>query len=248
MPTDGPDPILTEIADLCAEGVSVVLVHGGGPDIDRALAARGIVTERVEGLRVTDSATLEVTEATLSGSVNKRLVRACMALGIRAAGISGEDGALLVAERIGTTSGADLGYVGRVIGVEPRLITTLLEAGFLPVVAPLAVSADGKTAYNINADLAAGAIAGALRADAFVAITDVPRILRDPTDPSSGIDRLSIRDGMEFADSAACQGSMKPKLQAAVAAVAGGAAISLVCGAMPGAIRAAMSGNATIVQ
>jgi acetylglutamate kinase len=244
----GSDPTLAEVAQLWREGVRLVLVHGGGPEIDRALAERGIVTERIEGLRVTDGATLDVTEAVLCGTLNKRIVRACSALGLPAAGISGQDGGLFVAARATSANGGDLGYVGEISACDPRVVETLLLAGFLPIVAPLAVSSDGRHAYNVNADLAAAALAAALRACAFVSITNVARIFRDPDDPASGIDRLSLDEAIAFAGSAACRSSMKPKLLAAVKAVAAGAAASYVCDAKPGAIRAALAGNATIVR
>jgi acetylglutamate kinase len=140
MPAEGePDLVLAELAQLWRAGTRLVLVHGGGPEIDAELALRGIRTHRVEGLRVTDAGTLAVTEAVLCGTLNKRLVRACAALGVPAAGISGQDGSVLLAQREQGPNGADLGYVGRVETVDVRLLETLLNGGFLPVVAPLAV-------------------------------------------------------------------------------------------------------------
>ncbi len=156
MPAAGmgaADPVLTEIASLREAGAAVVLVHGGGPEIDAALTQRGIVTKRIDGMRVTDAVTLEVTEAVLCGSVNKRLVRDALALGIPAVGLSGQDGNLLVAERTGGLRGEDLGYVGRIVATDASPLRALLDAGFVPVVAPLAISRDGAHAYNVNADL-----------------------------------------------------------------------------------------------
>lgn len=239
--------VLAEIADLWHAGTAVVLVHGGGPEIDVALAARGIVTQRIDGLRVTDATTLEITEAALCGTLNKRIVRACAALGLPAAGISGQDGGLLIAQRAVTADGGDLGYVGEIVATDPRILHLLLEGGFLPVVAPLATACDGNCAYNVNADLAAAAIAGALRASAFVAVTNVPRVFRDPDDPSSGIDRFSLREAGAFAAGDGCRSSMKPKLNAAIAAVTGGAHASYICDAKPGAIRSALAGDATVI-
>jgi acetylglutamate kinase len=242
------DPTLAEIAQLWSEGMPVAIVHGGGPEIDRALAERGIPTERIDGLRVTSPQTLDVTEAVLCATLNKRIVRACAALGLPAVGISGQDGALLVAEREAAHNGADLGYVGTIVACNPRVVETLLAARFLPVVAPLAVARDGAHAFNVNADSAAAALAAALRAFAFVAITNVPRIFRDPDDPASGIDALTLEEARIFAQGDACRSSMKPKLLAAVQAVAEGAAASYICDAKPGAIRAALGGNATVVR
>jgi acetylglutamate kinase len=241
------DPVLAEVAALHASGTAVILVHGGGPEIDRALAAQGIATRRIDGLRVTDAATLEVTEATLCGTLNKRLVRACARLGVPAVGISGEDGATLVAEKA-RAGGAELGYVGEIVACDPSAVRALLERGFLPVVAPLAISRDRTHAFNVNADLAAAALAGALRASAFVAITNVPRVFADPDDPASGIDRISVASARDFLVSSACRDSMKPKMQAAIAAVESGARASYICAAGAGAIRAALErGDATVV-
>lgn len=247
MPSDGgPDPVLAEVAQLWRAGVRTVLVHGGGPEIDAELRRRGIVTQRLEGLRVTDAATLAVTEAVLCGTVNKRLVRSCLALGVRAVGISGQDGPLLLARPQRGSNGADLGYVGQVEVVDVLPIETLLEAGFLPVIAPLAVAPGGAQAYNVNADLAAGAIAAALAAD-FVALTNVPRVLRDAADPRSAIERFTPPDALRFAHSAACGEKMKPKLLAAANAVTRGGNAAYICGAKPGAIAAALEGDATVI-
>ncbi|HTX60284.1 MAG TPA: acetylglutamate kinase [Verrucomicrobiae bacterium] len=242
---DGPEPLLEEIGALCRAGSRVVLVHGGGPEIDRALAERSIATRRVDGLRVTDAATLEVTEAVLCATLNKRLVRACLALGIPAVGVSGQDGAMLVARPC--ANGAELGYVGEIETADTLLLRTLLGAGYLPVVAPLAIAAGAAHAYNVNADLSAAALAAALRADAFVAVTNVARVYRDLGDPTSGIDRLSVAEAVEFAAGDACRSSMKPKLLAAASAVAGGAKAAYICSAAAGAIGAALAGAATMV-
>jgi acetylglutamate kinase len=248
MPAEGePDLVLAELAQLWRAGTRLVLVHGGGPEIDAELALRGIRTHRVEGLRVTDAGTLAVTEAVLCGTLNKRLVRACAALGVPAAGISGQDGSVLLAQREQGPNGADLGYVGRVETVDVRLLETLLNGGFLPVVAPLAVEPGGAQAYNVNADLAAGAIAAAMAADAFVALTNVPRVLRDAADPRSTIDRFTPDAALLFSQSPACGEKMKPKLLAASRAVAHGAKAAYIAGARPHAIAAALEGDATVI-
>lgn len=248
MPTRGePDPILAEIAALRRAGIAVVLVHGGGPEIDSALAQRGIASTRIDGMRVTDAATLEVTEAVLCGSINKRIVRAALALGLPAVGISGEDGNLLTAQRAPALHGEDLGYVGAISATDVSVIRTLLDAGFLPVVAPLAVARDLSHAYNVNADLAAAAIAAALDVEAFLAVTNVPRVLRDADDPTSGIDRLTPEEALRFAAGDACRSSMKPKLEAAASAAKGGAA-SYICAIKPNAIVSALAGDATVIR
>jgi acetylglutamate kinase len=241
----GTDEVLGSVVSLHLNGSPVVLLHGGGPEIDRWLADRNVSTRRVDGLRVTDAATLEVTEAVLCATINKRLVRACAALGAKAVGISGEDGATLVAKRAFGSKGEDLGYVGEVTSCDPALINLLLAGGYLPIVAPLAVAEDNAHAYNINADLSAGALAGALRAHAFVMVTDVTRVRRDPSDASSGIDRMSLDEARAFIQTPACEGGMKPKMQAAIAAVEAGAAASYICAQQP--IDDILAGNATVI-
>lgn len=246
---EGPprDSVLAEIASLHEQGEKIALVHGGGPEIDRRLSERGIVTQRVQGQRVTDETTLEIVEAVLCGTLNKRIVRACLALGIRAVGISGQDGPTLIAERLTGAGGVDLGFVGEIVDCSPFLARAVLDTGCVPVIAPLAVSRDGGHAYNVNADLAAAAIASALHARAFVIITNVARVLRDPDDPTSGIDRFTLDEARAFAASDACRSSMKPKLLAAAAAVGGGARAAYICAAKPAAIASALAGNATVI-
>jgi acetylglutamate kinase len=243
------DPTLCEIAALWRSGRPLVVVHGGGPEIDAALAERGVVTERIDGMRVTDASTLAITEAVLCATLNKRIVRALSALDVPAVGISGQDGGTLVARAMRSATGADLGFVGEIVESDPRLVQTLLNAGFLPVVAPIARSRDATTAFNVNADLAAAALSGALNAHAFVAITNVSRVLRDVDDPNSAIDSFTPGEARAFAQSDACRSGMKPKLLAAAHAVTAGAAASYICAAAPNAIKGALfAGEATIVQ
>lgn len=241
------DAVLAEIAELYKEGAPIVLVHGGGPEIDEALAQRGIVTQRIGGHRATDAVTLEVVESVLCGTINKRLVRSLLALGVRAVGVSGHDPPTLVAEKAKGENGADLGFVGEIVDCNVASIQALLEAGSLPVVAPLASSRDCTQAYNVNADLAASAIAAALKASAFILVTNVPRVRRDADDPTSGIDMLSIEEAAAFAAMDACRSSMKPKVLAAATAVAAGASRAYICEAKADAIVSALSGNATTI-
>ncbi len=242
------DPTLAEAAALHEPGDPVVLVHGGGPEIDRRLAANSIEIHRIDGLRVTSAEALEITEAVLCATINKRLVRAFALAGTKAAGISGQDGGVLVARFARGRRGENLGYVGEIVDCDPGLLLALLRAGYLPVVAPLAIAEDGSNALNVNADLAAAAIAGALRARAFVISTNVARVLRDPADPSSAIDRMTIDEARAFMCSPACSGGMLPKLRSAVTAVETGAKCAYICAAGPGAIaRALNEADATII-
>lgn len=163
-----------DVAALFQSGIRVVIVHGGGPHISALLRRLDIDSGFVNGLRVTDEATLEVVEMVLCGSVNKQIVRVMQQQGLAAVGVSGQDGNLLLAAERDLA----LGRVGRITSVQPRLLEVLLAGGFLPVVAPLALDAAGE-ALNVNADTAAGAIAGALNADFFVLVSDVPGVLDD---------------------------------------------------------------------
>jgi acetylglutamate kinase len=242
------DPVLEEIAARWNGGEAIVLVHGGGPEIDAALARSGVSTQRVDGLRVTDAATLQIAEAVLCATINKRIVRALLALGVKAVGLCGQDGAMLVADRAQSAGGQDLGFVGDVTTTDVRALRALLDAGLLPVVAPVGVAARGEWALNVNADLAAGAIAAALKADAFVSITDVPRVYRDPDDPGSGIEEISLEEARVFEATGACRSSMKPKLRSAIAAVEGGVARAYICRSTIRPIAQAFAGDATLIS
>lgn len=246
---DCADPTLFEIAELWRSGWPIVLVHGGGPEIDAELAQRDIVTERIDGMRVTDEPTLAIAEAVLCATLNKRLVRALAALGLPAVGISGQDGGTLIARVMRSATGAELGHVGEIAECDPRLVQMLLGGGFLPVVAPIARSHNATTALNVNADLAAAALSGALNAQAFVTITNVRRVLGDIADPNSAIDTLTSSEARAFARTDACRSGMKPKLLAAAQAVSAGAEASYICAAAPGAIAAALfMADATVVR
>jgi acetylglutamate kinase len=238
------DPVLDEVAALAARGEQIVLVHGGGPQIDAELRAKGVEEARVAGLRVTGRATRDVVESVLCGTVNKALVRALAARGARAVGISGEDGGLLVARRAGRVDGVDLGYVGEIEHVEPVAVRALLAAGFV-VVAPLALDTADGAVLNCNADTAAGAVAGALAADAYVVITNVAGVRRDRDDPSSVIRHLRLAQAEAFLVDGTFADGMIPKMAAAIRAVRSGARRAVVAGAGPGAIAAALAGNGT---
>jgi acetylglutamate kinase len=239
------DPILDDCAERVRAGDRLVIVHGGGPQIDAELQRRGIVPLRVGGLRVTDAETLAVTESVLCGSVNKALVRAALARELPALGVSGQDGRLLVAEPALDAQGRSLGFVGRITQVNVRPLVALLEQGFVPIVAPLGVAADASTAFNINADTAAGAIAGALRADAYVVVTNVDRVRLNVADPTSGIAQLNMEEAQRHLASGVFDGGMRPKMESAIDALALGAGRALICGAGPGAITRALNGEAT---
>ncbi len=242
-----PDPLLDDVAAQVATGHRVVLVHGGGPQIDAALAERQLTPPRVDGLRVTDAATLAVTEHVLCATVNKAIVRALLRRGVAAAGISGEDGGLLTARAIAPRGGTDFGFVGEIVAVRPTVLEGLLDAHLVPVVAPLGVSEDASTALNVNADTAAGAIAGALGADAYVVVTNVERVRRVAGDPSTGIARLGASEARAFLADGTFDGGMRPKMESALDALGHGARSAIICGSGPGALGRALRGDGTTV-
>jgi acetylglutamate kinase len=244
---EADDPLLDDIAERVRLGDGVVLVHGGGPHIDAALARSGVVTQRIDGLRITDAATLAVTESVLCGTVNKALVRALARRGIVAAGISGEDAGTLIAREMAPRAGVSLGFVGEIEAVRPALLRALLAARIVPVVAPLAVTADGLQALNVNADSSAGAIAGSLGADAYVIVTNVDRVRRVVSDPGSGMASLKVSDARAYLMDGTFDGGMVPKMESALDALTRGARSAIVCGSGPQALTNALAGAGTTI-
>ncbi len=241
------DPLLDEVASRVAAGDRIVLVHGGGPQVDAALAEAGIVATRVHGLRVTDARTLAVAEAVLCGTVNKALVRALRIRGVNAVGVSGEDGGILAARRSPPIDGVSLGFVGEVSSVDPRLVELLVEAGFVPVLSPIALDEDGSSALNVNADIAAGAIAGAILADAYVVVTNVSRVRRIAGDPATDIATLTVTEARTYLDDGTFDGGMRPKIEGALDALARGARRAMIIGQGPDALGRALAGNGTTI-
>jgi acetylglutamate kinase len=244
MTAGDADPVLDELAQLARAGTQVVLVHGGGPQIDAALREKGIAEERIEGLRVTSAAARDVVEAVLCGSVNKDLVRGLFARGARAFGFSGQDGALLRARPM-HVPGGDLGFVGEPAGVDATLLRGLLGLGLLPVIAPLGLDPAAGVALNLNADTAAGAIAAALEADAYVVLTNVAGVRRDRNDPASVIAQLTVAEAESFLADGTFSDGMRPKMRAAIAAVAGGARRAVIGAAARDGIGSALAGGGT---
>jgi len=210
-----------ELAGAIRDVGDVVVVHGGGPVISEVMERMGLEPRFVKGLRVTDENTLEVVLMTLAGLVNKRLVAGLIGAGIKAVGISGADGPILVVEkRTEVVDGeeVDLGLVGDPVEVRIDPLVSLLDSGYVPVLAPLGVDREG-TLYNVNADTAAGAVASALDADEVVFVTDVPGVLEDVDDPSSVIDEITVDDFEKLVEEGVVKGGMIPKVEAAIRAV-----------------------------
>jgi acetylglutamate kinase len=215
-------------------GMRPVVVHGGGPQISAMLKRAGVQSSFVDGLRVTDAATMEVAEMVLSGAVNKQLAhlvtRAGAEADVRGVGLSGKDARLFTVEKVTRTAkdpdsqieqAVDLGFVGDPKAVDAHLVRTLIEAediDYVPVVAPVGVGEDGAT-YNINADTAAGALAGELKAERFLLLTDVPGVL-----DAQGrmIEELTVSQAQGLIADGTASGGMIPKLETAIAAIAAG--------------------------
>jgi acetylglutamate kinase len=238
------DPVLDEIAQLARGGTQVVVVHGGGPQIDAALKRQNIPEERIEGLRVTSAAARDIVEAVLCGSVNKELVRGLLGRGARAFGFSGQDAGLLTLRRL-TVRGGDLGYVGEPVAADAVLLRGLLALGVVPVIAPIGIDPIENVALNVNADTVAGAIAAALEADAYVVLTNVAGVRRDRRDPATVIPRLTIAEAEGFLADGTFSDGMIPKMRAAIEAVAGGAKRAVIAEAIRDGIVTALSGTGT---
>jgi len=208
------DSFAQDVVLLKYVGMHPVIVHGGGPQIDAALKAQGVASRFVRGMRVTDAATMDVVEQVLVGKINKEIVTLLNRHGGRAVGLSGKDGELVVARK--RPGADDLGLVGDVVGVNPRVIDAL--QGFVPVIAPTAAGADGQT-YNINADVVAGKIAEALRAEKLILLTDVEGVrARD----GSLLDTLAADTAVDLIADGTIAGGMIPKVECCVEALRGG--------------------------
>lgn len=223
---------LEDLPGILAGGRRVALVHGGGARLSRMLGALGIPTRFHAGLRVTDEKALEVAEIVLAGGVNKSLARGLNDLGVPAAGISGTDGPTLLVEPV-----PDLGRVGRVVRVGPRLVEALWAGGFVPVVAPLGLGPEG--AYNVNADMAAAALATGLGAERLFLLTDVDGLLED----GETVGTLAPEDCEACVDRGLAAGGMVPKLRAGAEAARGGVEARILNGNRKGTLAAALAGE-----
>ncbi|HEY1434244.1 MAG TPA: acetylglutamate kinase [Thermoanaerobaculia bacterium] len=229
--------VVSAIARRWRAGERIVLVHGGGKRIDAELAARGIPRRIHQGLRVTDAPTLEVVVAVLAGSVNAGLVRELGASGADAAGLCGAEFALLQADVHPPVGGVDLGSVGAVTAVDPRRLETLLRAGQLPVVAPIA-SGPGGRPLNVNADAAAAAIAAAVGARRLLFLTDVEGVADEDGRIRSSLDPI---EALRLLEGPAISGGMRPKLAACLAAARAGVREVIIAG--PGRRETALAGG-----
>lgn len=198
-------------------GINPILVHGGGPEVSLAMKKAGKEPVFVRGLRVTDEETMEIVEMVLAGKTNKAIVSLLHQHGGRAVGLSGKDGNLFVARKL-EMEGADLGCVGEVEEIHPHVLDTLLEGGYIPVICSVAVGRRGET-FNINADHVAGFLAGELKAEKLVLLTDVRGILADVRDPGSLLSEITAEQARGLILSGQVDRGMIPKVEAALTAI-----------------------------
>ena len=209
--------VMEDVVLLSLIGVKVVLVHGGGPEINGLMEKLGKKPEFVDGLRVTDAETMDIVQMVLAGKVNKTLVNMLENKGGRAVGLSGMDGRLIEAAQ----KDPRLGYVGEVVKIHPAPITDLLEKGYIPVVSTIGCDRAGN-AYNINGDTAAAYIAGALGAERMLLMTDIAGILRDKDDPASLIPEMTVDEAATLREQGIISGGMIPKVDCCVKAITAG--------------------------
>jgi acetylglutamate kinase len=209
--------IVQDMVLLKLVGLKPVIVHGGGPEINSMLKRLDIKSEFINGLRVTTKETMEVVEMVLAGKVNKQIVEMISGQGGSAVGLTGKDGKIIHAKKI-VKDGADLGFVGEIEKVNTSLIHTLIDNGFIPVIAPIGSDSEGNT-YNINADYAAVAIAAALKAEKLVFLTDVEGVLKDKEDASTLISYLNDEEARGYIESGVIAGGMIPKVECCMEAI-----------------------------
>lgn len=208
--------VIQDVTLLKLVGFKPIIVHGGGKEISRWVGKVGMEPQFVNGLRVTDEATMELAEMVL-GKVNKGLVQLVESLGVRAIGLSGKDGKLLsVSKKL--SGGKDIGFVGDVKHVNAGILYDLLEKDFLPIICPIGMDDDYNT-YNINADDAACAIARAMRAEKLAFLTDIEGVYKDPEDSSTLISELKVSEARELMNSGYIGGGMLPKLHNCIDAI-----------------------------
>jgi len=196
-------------------GMKPVIVHGGGPEINKLMSRLGMKPVFKNGLRVTDEATMEVVEMVLVGKLNKDIVTWINLHGGKSIGLCGKDAATLVAER--ETRYGDIGYVGKIVHVNTEVVDLLLDADYIPVIAPVAVGENGAT-YNVNADTAAAKIAENLKAEKLVLLTDVDGVMKD----GKLISLMNLEEAKNFIEEKVVEGGMIPKLQCAISALKAG--------------------------
>jgi acetylglutamate kinase len=214
-----------DIALMTRAGIKVVIVHGGGPLINTWVNKTGGENKFIKGLRVTNKETMEIVEMVLSGNVNKRLSSILSIRGLNAIGLSGRDSNLIGAKKKFVYDDAkkiDIGFVGEVVNINKELLLNMLNSGYIPVISPVGSDKQGNS-YNINADYAAAAISGVLKAEKLLIMTDIDGVYTDITDPSTLLSSITVEETKEFINKGIVYGGMIPKLECCVAAINKGA-------------------------
>lgn len=212
--------VMTDLVLMKFVGINPVVVHGGGPEITGMLKRLGIESQFISGLRVTDNPTMEVVEMVL-GKINKEIASMINRLGGKGVGLSGKDAGLISAKKKLGSGQQDIGFVGEVSEINPQLVETVINQGYIPVVSPVGVGSEGES-YNINADYVAGAMATALKADKLIILTDVEGILEDRNNKASLISTIRLADIPALVEKGILQGGMIPKVECCVSAIKGG--------------------------
>ncbi len=208
------EAVMGDIVLLSLIGIKVVLVHGGGPEITEMLAKIGKKSEFIDGLRVTDKETVDVVQMVLAGKINKNLVNLLQNKGGKAIGLSGIDGHMLQCEKLDDLHG----YVGEITSVDVTPILDCLEKGYIPVISTVGFDGEGNT-YNVNADTAAARIAGELKAESLISMTDVDGILRDKNDPATLISEINVSEAPQLMREGVISGGMIPKVNCCIEAI-----------------------------
>lgn len=215
---------IQDVSILKSFGINIVLVHGGGPEINKWLKKAGVESNFINGLRVTDNDTMEIVEMVLSGNVNKALSANLSLQGLKALGISGRDNSLIKAEKkylLENGEKIDIGFVGEVVDINKSLLLDLLEKDYIPVISPIGCD-DGGNIYNINADYAASAVAAALKAEKLIIMTDIEGVYKDINDKDSLITTITIEEIKEYIAAGIIKGGMIPKMECCMSAIENG--------------------------
>lgn len=227
--------VMEDVTLLKYIGFHPILVHGGGPDISAMLNKVGIKSEFVNGLRVTDKATMEIAQMVLTGKTNKELVALLNNKGGRAIGLCGIDGRLIECEKHYTDVDGvptDIGYVGEIVQINEKVLEVISKEDYIPVVAPIGVDKEGNS-YNINGDIAAGAVAAALEAEKLIMLTDIEGIRKSPDSPEI-IYKITKKEIFDMIESGAISGGMIPKVRGGLAAMESGVnAVHIIDGRIP---------------
>lgn len=213
--------ILQDITLLKYIGVNPIVVHGGGPEINKLLGKLEIPSSFHNGLRITDAATMEVVQMVLTGKINKDIVSRLNAMGGKAVGLCGKDANLIKVRKRPVKDGVDLGFVGDVVQINTKFLDMLAQDEYIPVIAPVGADEEGNS-YNINADTVAGEIAAAIKAEKLIFLTDIDGIRADKSNPESLISVISVNEIHDMISSGAIEGGMIPKVQGCIKGIESG--------------------------